>query len=193
MNLDGDEKQTVAYNDFIVNNHSKYEWVAFFDVDEFLTLKKHNNVKEFLSDYQSYPGVGINWVIFGNNGIETVEDNNYSVLKRFTKRQNGVDQHIKTIVNLKHNPKVTMGVHNPHNDIVDSRYKTIYGPFNPNGNDDIVQLNHYFCKTKEEFALKCERGRSDLKSHIRTMDEYEPSNRNEYEDFNALNFFLKQD
>jgi hypothetical protein len=186
--LNGEEKQINSYNHFILNN-TNYDWAAFFDVDEFLVLKKHNNIKELLINYIDYQGIGINWVMFGNNGHESIGDG-YSLVKRFTKRQIGVDQHIKTILNLRYSKDVSMSVHNPNKPIVDSHLNTIEGAFNPNGNDEIVQLNHYFCKTKEEFKLKCERGRSDLKTHKRTMEEYEPSNKNECDDFTALNFLL---
>jgi hypothetical protein len=188
--FNGDEKQIPSYNDFIQRYKSNYDWVAFFDVDEFLVLKKHNNINEFLISYNQYLGVGVNWVIFGNNNLESVTDD-YSLIKRFTKRQVGVDPHIKTILNLRHGVNVSMSVHNPNKPIVDSHLNEIGGPFNYKGNDEIIQLNHYFCKTKEEFKLKCERGRSDLKTHMRTMEEYEPSNKNECDDFTALNFLLK--
>ena len=188
--FNGDSKQIPSYNDFIQRYKSDYDWVAFFDVDEFLVLKKHNNINEFLIGYNQYPGVGVNWVMFGNNNLESVTDD-YSLVKRFTKRQIGVDPHIKTILNLRHSRNVSMSVHNPNKPIVDSHLNEIDGPFNSKGNDEIIQLNHYFCKTKEEFKLKCERGRSDLKTHMRTMEEYEPSNKNECDDLTALNFLLK--
>lgn len=187
--LNGEEKQITSYNHFITNN-TDYDWAAFFDIDEFLVLKKHNDIKELLMNYSTYQGIGVNWVIFGNNGHNLV-GGDYSLVKRFTKRQLGVDRHIKTILNLRYRKNVSMTVHNPNRQIVDSHLNKIEGPFNYKGNDEIVQLNHYFCKTKEEFKLKCERGRSDLKTHTRTMDEYEPSNRNECDDFTALNFLLK--
>lgn len=191
LTIDGDSQQLPAYNSFINDYSNDYDWVAFFDVDEFLVLKKHNNIKELLNNYSQHQGLGVNWVVFGNNNLEHFTGNDYSLIKRFTKRQIGIDPHIKTILNLKHSKNVTMSVHNPNKEIVDSNYNPISGPFNPNGNDEIVQLNHYFCKTKDEFKLKCERGRSDLKIYVRTMDEYEPSNKNEVEDLTALNFLLK--
>ena len=51
IEFDGDTKQIEAYNHFIQNYKHIYEWAAFFDVDEFLVLKKHGNVKDFIEDY----------------------------------------------------------------------------------------------------------------------------------------------
>lgn len=85
--------------------------LRFFDVDEFLVLKKHNNIKEFISDYKNYNAIGINWVHFGNNNIEKVED--YSVINRFTKREIGVNSFIKSIIKLDKNIFLD-NTHSPH-------------------------------------------------------------------------------
>ena len=191
IKFDGNVKQTEAYNDFLTKNHTnsdwEYEWAAFLDVDEFLVLKKHKNVKDFLHDYKDYLSVGINWVLFGNNNINEI-NGDYSVIRRFTKRQKGVDQHIKSIVKLTTSTK--MLIHNPTCEWVNTDKNRLNGPFNKNGNDNVAQINHYFCKTIEEFSEKVKRGRADSSS-FRKMDEYEPHNLNEIEDLTAYNFYFK--
>jgi hypothetical protein len=184
IDFDGELKQTPSYNHFIEHNLNNYDWVAFFDVDEFLVLKKHNSIVEFLNDYNDYEAVGINWALFGNNGHNKILDD-YSVIKRFTKRQSSVNPHVKCIVKLHR--KFYMGVHSPDLNWVDTNKKLNYGPFNSDGDYSIAQLNHYFCKTEEEFLLKCERGRSDI-TPKRNMSEYEPHNINEIEDLTAFKF-----
>lgn len=188
IKYDGQNRQLYAYNDFIENYHDKYEWAAFFDCDEFLVLKKHESIKKFLDDYSNFDSVVINWVLFGDNGLEKINQNNFSVLERFTKRQNKVNPHVKSIVKLK---KGVMFVHNPHVvdgiSWVDANYNIGSGAINPSGNDDIAQLSHYFCKTKEEFDLKSNRGRADNGSG-RTFEEFMSHNLNEIYDFTAFNF-----
>jgi hypothetical protein len=188
LEFDGLDRQRDAYNNFIINYRKDYEWVAFFDVDEFLVLKKHDNVKTFLLDYNEYESVGINWVLFGNNNQTTV-NGDYSVIKRFTKRQKNVNKHVKCIVKLSH--LVLMDVHNPKTSWVDVHKRINSGPFTNIHTDDIAQINHYFCKTQEEFKLKCERGRADSPVFKRTMKDYEGHNFNEIEDLTAYNFFIK--
>lgn len=187
IEFDGLNKQRAAYHDFITNYNKKYDWVAFFDVDEFLVLKKHNNIKEFLSDYNDYPAVGINWVFFGDNGHKKIETET-SVLKRFTKRQIKINRHVKCIIKLS--PNIRMNIHNPYSVWVDTNKFPHNGPFNPNGNDNIAQINHYFCKTIGEFELKCSRGRADTTSYKRTINEFHEGNFNEIEDFTAYNFYF---
>ena len=169
-------KQTACYNKFVQLYHDKYDWAAFFDVDEFLVLKKHNNIKEFIEDYKEYNAIGINWRLFGNNGHDKVIDDNYNVLERFTKRENNRNPNIKSIIKLKKD--ITMLVHHPFDiPMVDTNYNVFRsGIWNFKGTTDVAQLNHYFCKTREEFEKKCERGRADgVATQFRKMSEYEAS------------------
>ena len=186
IRFDGKLKQIESYNHFY-ENYIDFDWAAFFDVDEFLVLKKHKDIKDFLKDYEDYLSVGINWVLFGDNGINHVGDD-YSVIKRFTKRQIGVDQHIKSIVNLNR-CRSKMGIHSPQCKWVDPDKILNEGPFNKNGNDNIVQINHYFCKTKDEFINKIKRGRADNEK-FRDISEFDAHNKNETLDLNAYNFFI---
>jgi hypothetical protein len=189
IEFDGDTKQIEAYNHFIQNYKHIYEWAAFFDVDEFLVLKKHGNVKDFIEDYFEYSAVAINWFIFGCNGHEMVIDGNYNVLERFTMRQANINPHIKCIVNIR-KEDIFMKIHDPDCSWVDTSGKINYGYLNHEGNDEIAQINHYFTKTKEEFIKKVDRGRAD-EDFKRSIDEFYYYNNfcNEVEDLGAYNFF----
>jgi hypothetical protein len=185
----GQTKQVEAYNHFIQNYHNIYDWGLFIDVDEFIVLKKHKNIKELISDYAEYNGIAINWYLFGDNNLNFVEGD-YSVVKRFTKREKNVNQHIKTL--LKLNSGIKMNVHSPNVLIVDSNYNIVNGPFNIGGPTDVVQINHYFVKTKDEFIKKINRGRADS-TLIRNENEFHYSNCNEIEDLTAYNFIIKNE
>jgi hypothetical protein len=183
---DGVNMQRSVYNSFLATFKNDYDWVAFFDVDEFLVLKKHSNVKDFITEYKDAPAIAINWVLFGNNGHEKVQDD-YSVVKRFTMRQIGCNMHIKCIINTLATDLI-MDVHSPVNyGWLDTNKNIGTGALNQTGNDDIAQINHYFCKTPQEFQEKCDRGRADT-THKRTFEvDYNPHNINEIQDLNAYN------
>jgi hypothetical protein len=190
--LDGSGAQLKAYNNFINSKSEQNQWVAFFDVDEFLVLKKHLNVKDFLRDYSDLPAIGINWVFFGDNGLSSVQDGEYSLINRFTKRGTKVDRHIKTI--LKINDGVIMPhVHHPNIRLYDTNRRQFSGPFNNFGDDNIAQLNHYFCKTYEEYVEKVSRGRADIKNGKRNLNEFHPCNLNEVEDLTLYNLINNHD
>ena len=185
--ISGLQQQVPAYNDFISLYNWKYDWAAFFDVDEFLVLKKHKNVQELLSDYNQFPAIGINWYFFGSNGHKKV-DNNYSVIDRFTKRQSVANKHVKTIAKLPCSHAV--GIHDLVNCTwFDTNKNPHRGPFNEDLVVDIAHINHYFTKSKEEFVNKVNRGRADT-TYKRDLSEYdEEKNWNEIEDLAAYNFY----
>lgn len=185
--FDGVSQQINAYNHWLTNKKNEYDWVAFFDVDEFLVLKKHKNVQDFVLDYKGRNGIGVNWYMFGNNGHEKV-DGEFSQVRRFTKRGEKMNHHVKTILNCSTNCR--MSVHNPNGVVIVSPNGISFtGPFNKTPNDEIAQLNHYYCKTPEEFMKKCDRGRADTAYHKNKFEvNYAPENLNEVEDLNAFNF-----
>ena len=41
-------QQLPAYNDFIKNFYDRYDYAAFFDVDEFLVLKENPSIQDFI-------------------------------------------------------------------------------------------------------------------------------------------------
>jgi hypothetical protein len=187
--------QVIAHNNFIQTYHDKYDWVAFFDIDEFLVLKKHTNIKKFILDYKDACAIGINWVFFGDNELSF--DGQYSLLKRFTKRSLVADDRVKCI--LKMNKDINYFVHNPENcEITDTHYNKFWGVCNRNKKIDIAQLNHYYCKTWDEWLKKKEKFMS-----IESMDgwyihhgyedkdlHFHEANLNEIEDTLALDFYL---
>jgi hypothetical protein len=191
IQIDGIGRQEEAYNHFLKTYKDDYDWVAFFDIDEFLVLKQHKDIKQFLLEYIEYDGVGINWYLFGDNGNKEPNEN-YSVLERFTKRSKKMDDHIKSIV--KTNIKAIYGTHSPHKlPIVDTKKNKIVGPFNKNATDEIAQLNHYFTKTWIEWQYKKNRGRANRRKNEklpnRSDDDFHNHNFNEVTDTLALDFF----
>jgi len=56
--------------------------------------------------------------------------------------------------------------------------------------DPIAWVNHYFCKTKEEFMKKRARGRSDIPG-LRDLSAFDAHNRNEVVDLSARKIYQK--
>lgn len=188
----GEVMQLKSYNNFIMNYGGNYDWAAFIDVDEFIVLKQQKNIKEFLSLYGGVnTTIAMNWVYFGDNGHKSV-NGDYSVIKRFTKRQSQPDKHIKVITRV--HPSVRFdSPHHTNTVWMDTNGKNGHGPFNENGPIDVIQLNHYFGKTREEFVKKMERGRADTShpAYQRKMEEFDENNHNEVVDMLAHKFMFK--
>jgi hypothetical protein len=178
--------QAKCFTEFGRKYFDKYEWVAFFDIDEFLVLKKTNNIKNFIKDFEPYNCVVINWVMFGDNGITTFEENYTSQLKRFTKRQKTTHLQFKSI--CKPNENFEHQVHWINGQWVDTHFRVGDGPFNFNASDEIAQLNHYYIRTYPEFLIKRERGGVDDVNTKKSIETFNENNYNEIEDTYARNF-----
>lgn len=70
------KNQDSAYNDSIFKYRDRTKWMAFIDIDEFIVPVEKNTIPEFLSDYEQYPGVVINWMCFDSNGHENKPTSN---------------------------------------------------------------------------------------------------------------------
>ena len=187
IHFTGKQKQMPAYEHYLQNYRHLHKWTAIFDTDEFLVLKKHNNVHDFLNEYCENGGIAINWKIFGSSNL--IQYSSVPVTKRFTKCNREVNKHIKMIFRSEH----IIHLNNPHyfpclHNVRDTNGNEVTSPFNENGPDDIVQLNHYFTKSYNEFQLKKNRGRADINS-IRTDDDFNSHDFNNYTDETIKSFF----
>jgi hypothetical protein len=183
IEFNGSARQIEAYNEFMQNRSSDFEWICFLDVDEFITLKKHKDIKSFIEDYKDSECIALNWHFFGDNTIEF--DNEYSVIKRFKKRHYDSNGHVKTIV--KTNKSIHMEVHAPNINWVDVEKNVGNGPFSKYSNDSIAFIAHFFCKTEQEFTRKVNRGRADILAK-RPIEEYNIYNISDIEDLSVYNF-----
>jgi len=183
---DGPSIQVPLYNSVLEDN-KEYDWIAFIDCDEFIVLKKHNNIKELIEEYKDRTNViGLNWFIYGNMGIVSREE--HSLLKPFKMRNRNTDPHIKVIVNARSGEKMQIP-HNTFSHSMDTNGKRFYGPFNTGGPSDVAYINHYHNKTKEDWIERCQRGRADcdLQHDINRWDNEINMNR-DVEDLSAYNF-----
>lgn len=178
--------QAKCFTDFGRNYYNQYEWVAFFDIDEFLVLKKHNNVKDFIKDYEDYQCLVINWAMFGDNNITTFDKSYTSQLKRFTKRKATLHNQFKSICKL--NQSFEHQVHWINGTWVDTHFRVGNGPFNYQATDEIAQLNHYYLRTYPEFLIKRERGGVDNVNIKKPIETFQENNFNEIEDTLARDF-----
>lgn len=154
-------QQMNSYNHFLDNFKKDYDWAAFIDCDEYIFLKKHKNIKDLLEEYDNPYGLALNWVFFGGCGIEKrIEGEENSLLKQFTKRQIGLEQHIKSIIKTSTDARFFLP-HNPHHQLMNLDREFFNGPFNKNKTNDTAYIAHFHHKTYEDWLIRCKRGRAD--------------------------------
>lgn len=190
--------QYIALEHFVTNYlfNSKTTHVAHIDIDEFIVLKKHNNICDFINEYikDDCEGIGINWRFFGSSGLK--EKSNEPVTKRFTMCEERGSPAIKTLFRkdnfLKygtcHNVILSSGhIKSTNGDIIPSFANT-------NPDFSVIQLNHYKCKTLPEFRHIRSRQRADLPINAmqeNIEDSFKDCDRNEVEELTAYHFYTK--
>ena len=163
----GRARQYEAYNDAFKKFRLQCRYMAFLDGVEFIFPKSKPTVTEIIDEVfgnnTNASGLGVNWRMFGSSGLEKA-DFSRGVLDRFTKRAKNVDQHIKTIAN----PRKIDFFLNPHYAMyftgcysVNENGKFFAGPFNEEKTAEKICINHHCLKTREEYALKVDRGSAD--------------------------------
>jgi hypothetical protein len=158
--------QIQAYDHCLKAHRDDARWIAFIDLDEFLFSPTGRPVSEILPKYERWPGVGVNWAVFGPSGHRTQPPG--LVTERYTRRTAnvGINRHIKSIVD----PTRVRGFSMPHFFMytdglaVDENERPITGPpFSLTENVSFAKLrvNHYATKSEEEYRRKLARGPAD--------------------------------
>lgn len=172
FDFNGENAQLPAYRLSAKCLKNQSRWIAYIDADEFL-LPKEGTLKEFLSQREMYPGIGINWIVYGPGGHKTKPEGlvteNYWYT--FEDVNNLLNLRIKSIVD----PNEVYNVSSPHFCIMkNGRYavdengeeittKWMYvsgsGPaFTGRNNTETIRINHYWTKSEQELLIKCKRG-----------------------------------
>lgn len=97
--------QPKAYTDMFIKYRKDFDWFLFIDVDEFLFLEKHRNVKDFISEFQDNVDViRLNWKHYTDSERLDVIDGDYKVLGRFpTSIHTDLDFYTKPFMRTKIN------------------------------------------------------------------------------------------
>ena len=80
-----------AYTDVYKEYGKRYQWIAFFDFDEYLTIVDGSDIHQLMSRYDDFNCVLFNWMNYGDNGL--LKDDGRDLLERFTEPL--PDQHVQ--------------------------------------------------------------------------------------------------
>ena len=175
--------QLDAYADCTNRFKKDSRWIAFIDADEFIVSKKY--LPELMKEYEDFAGLGINWKIYGSSGHDKrpegkITDNFvYRAVDDFD-----ANRHIKTIAN----PMLIDYFWTPHsfkyknNYCVTENKEPIDYPLTGKHSSNIIHINHYYCKSKEDFIEKQKRKRADIKNKGYDLDDFNDHDRNEIYD-----------
>lgn len=204
--ISGKAAQFAAYDDAVQSHRFACRYMAFIDLDEFLLPKTNRSVVEVVDEILSYneaEALAVNWQLYGSNGHEKA-DYSRGVLERFTRRAPvdwvvpiphrdipGGNAQIKTIADPRKIALFT-SAHFPiyFEDCyaVNERGERVNSYCNEPVTADKIVLNHYNVKSREEFAVKVNRGRADKDENYFTAEWFEMYDRNEVFDDGILKY-----
>ena len=177
--------QSLAYTHCLHTYGRDFQWIAFLDLDEFIRIgdgelhqeqwQNISDIRVYLSEFEPYAGMGLNWRMFSYSGHETTPAG--PVIGNYT-RCTGDDMHIKSVVQ----PAKVQGCAGPHSfhpckgeHIVNADHFPIPPgfPFAVPATGRIA-VNHYFYKSRECYANKIAKGNpcniqrrmSDFDNHL---------------------------
>lgn len=153
----------IVYNEF----KELYDWFAFIDIDEFITLNFDNNINDYLSRniFNNVDQICLNWVIYDDNDLIHV-DYNIPVQERFTRRMLHDYDKEYPLYNLQKcilRGNLNIDEHRVHNIVnfaipfrtvnnCGEELNQLHG--SSSHNEDLAYIKHYMTKSLEEFIIK---------------------------------------
>lgn len=149
--------QISVYSECLNLYKNDTKWLAFFDSDEFLVLKKHSNIVDFLKSYEDYAALSVCWYYFGSsNHIKKQK----SIIQSYTLRAKR-SCYYKTIVQTQLVEGFEIHCvtkHKPGYFTVDEQKRRVHGPQTVHQTNEFCQLNHYVVRSFEDYQQKIARG-----------------------------------
>ncbi len=156
----GKLQQVPAYEDAIKTARLQTKWLAFIDIDEFIVPLSKKTISEVIREINPKYGLGMHWLHYGSNGHKN--ETNDLVIERFNKHGDITKNPfylLKTILN----PRAVYSATPHHGLFIGNRSSTNELGEKVAGNSknisiNKIRVNHYFCKSLEEFQQKNKRG-----------------------------------
>lgn len=160
----GYRMQLAAYDDCLENHRFDMRWLAFIDLDEFIVPVQDKSIPVFLKRFEHVSAVEINWLIYGSGGA--VKKSEAPVMARFrhhSEASHPLNRHVKSIVD----PRRVFSMIGCHEvarisgKAADSHGNPIRKHFREREpQQDVIRINHYAVRSREEFLEKQNRGRA---------------------------------
>lgn len=148
--------QCTAYDHAIRSNQGKVKWLAVIDTDEFLFPVEEDNLLDFLSQYEEFGGLCVNWQMYGTSNVNTIPQNKLLIetLVRKAPLNFSENIHVKSIVKpdrVDYFPNPHTCNYKPGFCQVNADKEAFSGPFSPYISVDKICINHYWSRDEDFF------------------------------------------
>lgn len=164
--------QHPCYRDAFSRYKNNTRWMAVIDLDEFIVPTTNNDLASLLKEYEKYPALAANWLMFDSNGYIDPPENKL-VIEAYTRTSKHPNQwksnfYVKSIVN----PKQVCYANNPHfflyknfkTAVTENFIKIAHRPyqFSKEYSIEKIRINHYYTKSLREYEKRVQKGYPDM-------------------------------
>ena len=149
-------------------------WLGVFDLDEFILPMQTGSIPEVLQNYEEFSGLTLNWRIFGSSHLERRPPNQINHFLWCAQKMHPLNRHVKSFCN----PAKLSQIGKAHcfrydqGHSVDTTGEVVNGPWNRRHPEDIMRINHYVVRSKEDFPIKDRKGRPEYMEHAPRDESY---------------------
>ena len=171
----GERPQRAAYEH--MRKNATVDWIAFFDADEFLLLRRDRTIADFLARFDDeVSAVSISWVVFNSGGQDRYRA--APVIERFTESLERGAPYNRSMKGIARRERLAgIGIH--RQDISEGRYVTptgkdalfVTGQIMRKHEPRVAVLHHYMVKSLEEYEEKRNRGHANSHNPQRKLDK----------------------
>lgn len=158
----GRNKQVKAYIHSLSEVRGGFDWVCFLDVDEFVVLRRHEDIKTYLGQFPDAASVSLFWRMFGHNGH--FNDPPGLVTTYLTRRRRRSGRQYKTFSRPSAIESITSAhqcVLRPGNRRLDANGVSFHSDAfetDPDGERFSAYVNHYYCRSFTRWMDRPRRG-----------------------------------
>ena len=183
-------------NDCYHKNNKKYDWLLFYELDEFIHLSNYTNVKSFLNQkkFVKCQIIYLNLVVHNDNDQLFYQNNSlYERFPNIVQKSRESSLQVKMIIkggiknikilttakciisNIKHDLTSCNGF---GNNIIQKSLFTNITDYN------LYYIDHFYCKSTEEFIKKLSRG--DIFNSGKDLEKYKLARIRRYFKYNKI-------
>lgn len=155
--------QNLAFRDCLKRNINKFDWIIFYDMDEYLYLKNFKNIKNYLNQkrFEKCDNILLNFVYYSDNNLLYYD--NRTLSKRFFTQRKIIRGEInyeifKSILKVKKYLRVNSIHLISKNLTFCNGFGQIKNYSSLNYDFDKFYIKHFFSKSVEEFINKLLKG-----------------------------------
>lgn len=163
-------RQLILYSWFGDTYKEQYDWVAFIDLDEFITFNESYSLDKLCEEFSSYPCVLLNWRFMGASGH--IKRPNCGVVEAYTQEESPMSMErghmYKSFCNLRLWNGFTKSLH-----LAKGYVNTNHVVSTSEWCYDKAWINHYFTKSWEDWCDRIFKRGDTQKAHRLLSDFFD--------------------